>query len=234
MLKITSIAVAAILSAGVANAATFTVDFENFDRADVITSLDIGGIFTSVTTAEGGSTNSGDLVIFDSTQPGTRDDGDPDLGSPFTNAAGETSNPGNILIIGETPGADSSPGDTDSNPDDNGRGGQIIFTFRSPITFTGFSVFDNVTDFNVFSNLGSILPDVDLALENDFATFVESDLNGNAVGISSLTFDFERSSGAIDGLTFEVAAVPLPASLPLLFAGLGGLGLVARRRKNAA
>ncbi|PWJ12106.1 VPLPA-CTERM sorting domain-containing protein [Jannaschia seohaensis] len=36
-----------------------------------------------------------------------------------------------------------------------------------------------------------------------------------------------------DWTTFNVAPVPVPAALPLLLAGIGALGLVARRRKTA-
>jgi len=227
MFKILSVAFASALAVSSASAATYTIDFDDFARGDVITSLNIGGVETTVTTTGGGSGNSGDVVVFDTTQPGTSADGDPDLGAPFTSADGDILAPGNVLIIGEAPSADSGP---DTNPDDNGRGGQIVFDFLIPVTFTAFDVFDDVTNFSVFSDLGTIVSSVSLDENNEFASFTDL----NAVGISSLTFDFGNASGAIDNLSFAVAAVPLPASLPLLLAGLGGLGVAARRRKIQA
>ena len=58
--------------------------------------------------------------------------------------------------------------------------------------------------------------------------------------VSELTFSFMDSgrgaSGAIDNLTFEVASemapIPVPAAMPLMLAGLGGLAFVARRRRG--
>lgn len=42
------------------------------------------------------------------------------------------------------------------------------------------------------------------------------------------------NSFALDELAFDIAPVPVPASLPLLVGGMLGLGWMARRRKNAA
>lgn len=76
----------------------------------------------------------------------------------------------------------------------------------------------------VVVNLSGGISDINSALGGSFA------LGGKAIGVSDFLWG---ASGSIPAgkLTLEVAAVPLPATLPLLLAALGGLGFAARRRK---
>lgn len=90
----------------------------------------------------------------------------------------------------------------------------------------GFDVLDDVTNFSVTSDTGESIGPFSLNYNNQFLSF--TDLSWE--GVTSLTFDFGNASGAIDNISFQVAAVPLPATLPLLLVGFGAFGFAARRK----
>ncbi len=223
VLKTTFTAIALSLVTSAASAAV--LDFEDFVAGDILTNLG-NGITVSAT---GGS---GDAMVFDSNNA---TGGDDDLEAPFYDLMVDDPNsnkankgvaaqgatafaPGNILIISED-------GDS-SDPDDNGSGGVITFKFAEVITFLGFDVFDDVTNFTVSSDLGDSVV-ANLAFDNQFQSFNAL----NWTGVSEITFDFGNASGAIDNLRFT--PVPLPASLPLMLVGMAGMGFAARRRAKS-
>ncbi|MGB3243609.1 MAG: VPLPA-CTERM sorting domain-containing protein [Sulfitobacter sp.] len=81
------------------------------------------------------------------------------------------------------------------------------------VTLSGYDGAGNLVDSSTFS-----------APESQFLTIA-------GAGIAS--FRIEQSSGGFDNLTFDLQSpseVPLPASLPLMLAGLGGLGIWRRRK----
>lgn len=222
MLKLTTIALAGALTAGAAQAATLTFDETNvYASGDIVTSFSKGGV--SGTISATGGTNQ--AMIFDSR---VLTGNDADLVGPFykffdANGVADTSrgisNPHNILIISED-------GDQ-TDPDDNGSGGTITFMFDQLVNFTGFRVFDDVDSFVVRSDKGDVSDPISLDNDNQWEN-VRTDFKG----VSTLTFDFGSASGAIDNLKFTPAVVPVPASLPLLLAGVGAFGFVKRRKKT--
>ncbi|MDX8348156.1 VPLPA-CTERM sorting domain-containing protein [Cognatiyoonia sp. IB215446] len=209
---------AGVLAAGGSTAATLT--FEDYSHGDIVTSVNLEGGVTAAVTANGNSSSSPDQAwIFDTSLSGTRD---PDLEAPFT-TDGEVYDisPGNALIIQESP---------NTAADDDGRGGWITFTFSQAITFLGFDFLDDgdvvVTDNN--DNSATVGTPRGSAFDNYFTS---SGLL-NWTNVTQLTFSFGRDSGAIDNLSYEIAPIPLPASLLLLLAGIGALGFAGRGRKT--
>ncbi len=226
MFRTTAAAAAIVLGAGAAQAAV--IDFEDFANGEAINTVSAGGVTATVTTVSGRkNAKFNQAVAFDTSLSGTAD---PDLEAPFTGpetgAPGST-NPGKVLIITQ-----------DGGPNDERFGGTVTFDFSQPINFLSFEAFDGGI-FDVTSAKG------DQALFAEEVLFSDNVSGFLAVdgfdGVSTLTFTFadsgEGASGAIDNLTFEVAdtpaPIPLPAALPMMLAGLGGLGLVARRRRAA-
>ncbi|MEM7471243.1 MAG: VPLPA-CTERM sorting domain-containing protein [Pseudomonadota bacterium] len=189
-------------------------------------------IVTSVTTSDGlitanlkvvankNSQNSDvdEALVFD-TENGA--DGDPDLQSAFVSDLNPavTANAGGVLVIAEN---DLSNGQL---PDDNQNGGSITFEFLKAVDFSGFTIYDDA-NITVTSNLGGSVS-ANVVGDGKFSTFSFGGPGLN--GVTSLTFDFGRASGAIDDIQVSLSQVPLPAGLPLLLAGLGGFALLRRR-----
>lgn len=219
MLKLTTATAAVIVAAGAAHAVT--IDFESFAHGDLVTSVTAGGITADVTVDSNGAFDQ--ARIFDTDETNTAD---PDLEAPFSGSGQEF--PGNILIISENGSA--------SNPDDERLGGTITFNFSAPVDFTGFSAYDGGL-FEVTSAKGDTLAVAGNVVAGDNLSNRIDITDGNFLGVSTLNFIYmdagEGASGGIDDLTFtpSVAPIPVPAALPLLAAGLGGLVLVGRRRK---
>ncbi|WP_167685744.1 VPLPA-CTERM sorting domain-containing protein [Parasedimentitalea denitrificans] len=61
------------------------------------------------------------------------------------------------------------------------------------------------------------------------ARYIRIDGNGSGAAGGTSAFDLD----AIAAINVQVSAVPLPAGLPLLFAGIGLLGFVGRKRRHS-
>ncbi|MEM8775345.1 MAG: VPLPA-CTERM sorting domain-containing protein [Pseudomonadota bacterium] len=124
----------------------------------------------------------------------------------------------NVLIIQEA---------NTSLQDDSGSGGTITFTLTSGPVFEvlGFSAIDDGT-FELSVGGGSAGTIINL---ND--NEVGSILGSPSPLTNSFTIDY-LGSGAVDSIVLNIPnVIPLPASLPMILVGLGGLGWVARRKR---
>ncbi|WP_299549464.1 VPLPA-CTERM sorting domain-containing protein [uncultured Tateyamaria sp.] len=205
-------------------ASAVTINFYDFDEGDVLgIGTDLGDGVLADVTAIGGIAQA---VVFDTARGTVSTGNDPDLTSPFTNAEDSSDRRGfgNALIVQEN---------ATGGPDDV-VGGSLIFNFDALWSFASLFLLDAEvgTSATLFNGSDEVMS---FTLNSGNESETGSNPRNNeftllgfagAVG-DTLRIDF-AGSGALG--EFEVSAVPLPAGLSLLLAGLGALVLVRRRQ----
>ncbi|RLJ59491.1 hypothetical protein BCF46_1640 [Litoreibacter meonggei] len=120
-----------------------------------------------------------------------------------------------------------------SNDDNITTGESVTLTFGQNVTsMTNFIFYDgNHNSLSTSSSTFDIGYNGSVLSERTFATY-----NGVSGSLTSITFAYGGTSADqfyLGGATVEyVAAVPLPAAMPMLAAGFGLLGVGAARRKR--
>lgn len=205
------------------------VDFSNnFGSAtthgDTISRFDFGNGLTGFLSVEnfGDTDDPGEARIFDTTLSNTADD---DLEGPFTNSdgSGEVRGFGKALIIQERPNLASAIAD------DERAGGAVTFVFDTFIDLFGISFLDGEEGATVTALMQDVGGFGSGVSGDNLFTDIDLGGSGGVQGISQFKVTY-NGSGAIGALDIRVSAVPLPAGLPLLLAGLGGLAALRRKR----
>jgi hypothetical protein len=231
-----ALAAASLMMAPMAASAatTFTMDFEELSA-----NLGNGGAWTSYSFA--GRTfglsvtgHSEGANIFDTGACPTKASvsstshcfGDFDI-VPEANTDGVS---GNVLIRQRH--ADGMGDLANDAPND----GSIVFQLLSgpALTWLGASAIDNGT-FTFSTDIdGTVteLGSVSMIGEKETSKLVFAQKSSLIEEGDKFIIHFD-GSGAVDSLVFEdISVVPVPATLPLLVGALGGLGFMARRRKQ--
>ena len=230
-----ALAAASLMMAPMAASAatTFTMDFEeltpNLGNGGAWTSYVFAGRTFSIssTSVHASLPNNEGANIFDTKDCVASDcTRDSDL-IPASDADGVS---GNVLIRQRT-----QDGHGDLANDAAGAGSIIFELVSGPaLTWLGASAIDDgtftfSTDIDgTVSELGSI----SLAGENETSKLVFAQKSSLIEENDKFVIHFS-GSGGVDSLVFEeISVVPVPATLPLLVGALGGLGFMARRRKQ--
>jgi uncharacterized protein (TIGR03118 family) len=106
-------------------------------------------------------------------------------------------------------------------------GGDLLIGNRSSVA-SGINAFDP----NTGAFKGTIL--IDIGSNTGAALWALIFGNGAAGGDPNTLYFSDGLNGEVNGLFASIQAIPIPAALPLFASGLGGLGLLAWRRKRKA
>ncbi len=108
---------------------------------------------------------------------------------------------------------------------------QEVFNGLLPAISNGSLDFDLSSAFHYDASAGNLMLTVlnfDLTSGNQL--FLDADMNNNATDSRFSAYNYALKQGLVTGFN-DVAQVPLPAGLPLLFSGMGALGAMLRRRR---
>ncbi len=230
---------ASVLAMMAAGASASTVDFgTNLDmtqnpaavtsHGEIVDRFDFGGGISGFLLVENNRLQTpGEARIFNSRLSNTSDD---DLEGDFVNSAdaNDVRDFGNILIIQERANL------ADSVADDERAGGAITFVFDRAIDLLSLDYLDGERGARISAGNNETLGVLNNGQsgDNQFTSFDFAGLDA-AQGITRFRIDFV-GSGAIGAFDAAVSAVPVPAALPLMLLGLGGLGALRRRKTTAS
>lgn len=113
------------------------------------------------------------------------------------------------------------------------RGGTVTFTFTNAISafgayFGGWQIGTQTITYDNGDTVTLEMGDANGSGGLRFFGFVDA-----GASIASITYNAVNDIVSIDDVRIDATPVPLPAALPMLTAGLLGLGLMRRRRKQA-